>query len=205
MAHAVEVSLGPFAREHLRALEVVPRDRFVREEDVSRAEIDAPLPLDDEGLATISAPHAYLLSYRLVDLRAGDRLLELGSGTGYGAALAAEIVGPSGFVITTEIDAALAERARELLAGWPNVRSLHGDAAGATPLFAECSKVVGAFAVQSLPQAWVDALRPGAVLVAPIGAETQHLVRVARDLHGAISISRHGAVRYVSNRSMMPP
>jgi len=205
MAHAVEVSLGPFAPEHLRALEVVPRDRFVRDEDVSRAEIDAPLPLDDEGLATISAPHAYLLSYRLLDLRAGDRLLELGSGTGYGAALAAEIVGPSGAVVTVEIDQALATRARELLARLPNVRAIHGDASRDASIFADCNKVVCAFAVKSLPQTWVDALAPGAVLVAPIGEETQNLVRVERSASGAVSITRHGAVRYVPNRSIVRP
>ena len=201
MARAVEAALGPFSLAHLRALEVVRRDRFVREEDVDRAEIDAPLPLDDVGHATISAPHAYCLSYRLLDLREGDRMLELGSGTGYGAALAAEIVGVRGAVITVEIDDALAARARELLADLPVVRTVHGDAADAIPMFAECNKVACAFAVKSLPQTWVDALKPGAVLVAPIGRETQHLVRVERDARGAISISRHGAVRYVANRS----
>ena len=133
MARSVDATLGPFSAEHLRALELVPRDRFVRIDDLEHAEVDAPLPLDDSGHATISAPHAYLLSYRLLDLRAGDRLLELGSGSGYGAALGAQIVGPSGRVVTIEIDAALAARARDLLSPLPNVRALHGDAAEARP------------------------------------------------------------------------
>lgn len=201
MARAVETSLGPFAAAHLRALEVVRRDRFVREDDADRAEIDAPLPLDETGEATISAPHAYLLSYRIVDLAEGDRVLELGSGSGYGAALAAEIVGPRGSVITIEIDEALAERARKLLADLPNVRAVRGDATTAAAVIAECNKIVCAFAVKTLPQAWALALAPGAVLVAPIGKETQQLVRVERDRAGAVSITRHGAVRYVANRS----
>jgi protein-L-isoaspartate(D-aspartate) O-methyltransferase len=205
MAQSVEASLGPFSAEHLRALEVVPRDRFVREDDVAQAEVDTPLPLDDSGHATISAPHAYLLSYRLLDLAAGDRLLELGSGTGYGAALAAEIVGPRGHVITIEIDPALAARARELLAPQPNVLSVQGDATQATPFFAECNKVVAAFALREVPRAWVDALRPGGVLVAPVGVESQHLVRIARARSepARVDVTKHGAVRYVPNRSTM--
>jgi protein-L-isoaspartate(D-aspartate) O-methyltransferase len=201
MARTVEETLGPFSAEHLRALEVVPRDRFVRTDDLAHAEVDAPLPLDDTGQATISAPHAYLLSYRLLDLRAGDRLLELGSGSGYGAALGAQIVGPTGRVVTIEIDAALSALAQELLSPLPNVRALHGDATHASAFFAECNKVVVAFAVKDLPREWVDALRPGAVLVAPVGTMTQHLLRVEKLRDGRVDITRHGAVRYVPNRS----
>ena len=82
----------------------MPRERFVRPGDVDRSTEDMPLPLDDEGLATVSAPHAYLLSFRLLGLAPGDALVELGSGTGYGAALASFIVGPHGRVLTIEID-----------------------------------------------------------------------------------------------------
>jgi protein-L-isoaspartate(D-aspartate) O-methyltransferase len=201
MARAVEATLGPFSAEHLRALEVVPRDRFVRIDDLEHAEVDAPLPLDDTGHATISAPHAYLLSYRLLDLRAGDRLLELGSGTGYGAALGAQIVGPHGRVVTIEIDAALAARAKDLLSPLPNVRAIHGDATLAASFVAECNKVVVAFAVKELPREWMDALQPGAVLVAPVGSATQHLLRVERLWDGSLDVTKHGAVRYVANRS----
>jgi len=201
MAAEVEETLGPFSAAHLRALEVVPRDRFVRTDDLEHAEVDAPLPLDDTGHATISAPHAYLLSYRLLDLRAGDRLLELGSGTGYGAALGAQIVGPNGRVTTIEIDAALAARAKELLSPLANVRALHGDATRAAAFFAECNKVVVAFAVEEMPREWIAALAPNAVLVAPVGKSTQHLLRVEKLRDGRLDVTRHGAVRYVPNRS----
>ena len=201
MARRIDAEMGPFPPALMRALEDVPRERFVRADDEHRAEIDAPLPLDDSGEATVSAPHAYLLSYRLLDLREGDRLLELGGGSGYGAALAAEVVGARGTVRTVEIDEALAERARALLAERPNVRVERGDAADAAPFFAECNKVVGAFAVHALPSAWLDALRPGAVLVAPVGGATQRLVRVERRASGALETTEHGAVRYVRMRA----
>ena len=104
LARTIDAQLGPFDPLHLEALREVPRERFVRPGDQDRSAEDVPLPLDDEGLATISAPHAYLLSFRLLDLSPGDRLVELGSGSGYGAALGAYIVGPGGRVVTLEID-----------------------------------------------------------------------------------------------------
>ncbi len=201
MARAIDRELGSFAKEHLRALAEVPRERFVRTLDAERAELDSPLPLDDTGHATISAPHAYLMSYRALDLREGDRLLELGSGTGYGAALAAAIVGASGLVMTIEIDAALAAAAHDLLAPLPNVIAIPGDANAAAPFFAEYNKIVAAFSVDPLPRAWIDALRPGAMLVAPVGTGNQKLLRIARDAAGALATSEHGSVRYVPNRS----
>ena len=74
---------------YAEALLAVPRERFVIPEEIaSSADGPTPSPLDAEGLATVSAPHAYLLTYGLLGLDEGDHLLELGSGTGYGAALA---------------------------------------------------------------------------------------------------------------------
>ena len=203
MVRAIDAEMGPFPDAHLRAMCEVERERFCRDEDRERAELDMPLPLDDSREATISAPHAYLLSYRLLDLGPGDRLLELGSGSGYGAALASAIVGTSGRVVTIEIDQTLAMRAQSLLADRDNVRSIAGDAALATPLLTESSKVVCAFAVPELPAGWKRALQPGAVLVAPVGPSArQQLVRVTCDARGALATTEHGAVRYVPNRSV---
>src|SRR5438046_4480575 len=149
LAKSIEASLGPFDPLHLEALRVVPRERFVREEDVDQSAADMPLPLDDAGLATISAPHAYLLSFRLLDLRPGDRVVELGSGTGYGAALASFIVGERGEVVTIEIDRDLAARARENLRRLANVTTAHGDAVESTDQWNGANRVVCTFAVDA--------------------------------------------------------
>src|SRR5262249_35621812 len=145
-----------------------PRERFVRPGQEGRAAEDVPLPLDDAGLSTISAPHAYGLSFDLAQLRAGDRVLELGCGTGYGAALAAHVVGPTGHVTTIEIDPTLAARAKELLAGTPNVTALCGDATTDASAPPSANKVICTFAVESVPRAWLDRLPEGGVLVAPV-------------------------------------
>jgi protein-L-isoaspartate(D-aspartate) O-methyltransferase len=202
MLDAVARALGPVAPRFAAALLAVPRERFVRPEDAWRATEDMPLPLDDSGKATISAPHAYVLSFALADLSPGDVLLELGTGTGYGAALASYVVGPEGRVVTVEIDAALAARARELLAGNDNVLVLHADAIAAALERRGFTKIIATFAVTAIPPAWQDALPEGGILVAPVGApdEVQRLLKITRT-GGALVTTDHGAVRYVANRS----
>jgi len=201
LAASIQKQLGPFDPRHLRALLEVPRERFVRPDDVERSAEDTPLPLDDHGLSTISAPHAYVLSFRLAELAPGDALVELGSGSGYGAALAAFIVGPEGSVVSFEIDETLARWAARTLADQPNVHVVQGDAEASAPRWGEARKIVCTFAVESLPDAWTAALPEGGRLVAPVGPrDEQRLVLVRRE-SGSVVRSEHGAVRYVVNRS----
>jgi protein-L-isoaspartate(D-aspartate) O-methyltransferase len=203
LAATIEASMGPFEPLYLQAIRAVPRERFVREADIARSSEDVPLPLDDTGLATVSAPHAYLLSFRLLGLAPANRLVELGSGSGYGAALASFIVGPRGRILTIEIDPILADRARALLADDPSVEVVQGDAVTSTAFWrgGGAAKVVCTFAVAELPHSWLEALPEGGILVAPVGArEAQELVRVQRE-GDSFKITRHGGVRYVTNRS----
>ncbi len=202
LVDAIQRQLGPFPANLLDAVLEVPRERFVRADDVERSAEDVPLPLDDEGLATISAPHAYLLSYRLLELAPGDALVELGTGSGYGAALAAFIVGPGGRVLTFEIDDTLAHWAARMLADEPRVSGHCADAVVSAGRWGEAAKVVVTFAVESVPEAWTAALPEGGRLVAPVGKRDrdQRLVLVRRE-GGALVTTDHGAVRYVRNRS----
>jgi protein-L-isoaspartate(D-aspartate) O-methyltransferase len=204
LVRSVERSLGPFDPKHLEALLEVPRERFVQPDDVERSPDDAPLPLDGAGLASVSAPHAYLLSFRLLGLGAGDALVELGAGSGYGAALAAFIVGAEGRVLTFEIDTDLVARAGRCLADQPNVSVVQCDAMVSAPRWAEAKKVSVTFAVESIPAAWLDALPDGGRLVAPVGPQgaDQRLI-LATKRAGLTVQADHGAVRYVSNRSVL--
>jgi protein-L-isoaspartate(D-aspartate) O-methyltransferase len=206
LAARLDRELGPFDPAHLDAIVEVDRERFVRPGDEDRSLEDVPLALDDEGLSTISAPHAYLLSFRLVELSAGDHLVELGTGTGYGAALASHIVGEHGRVTTIEIGKALAARAKELLGDRPNVVVHEGDAVRSEGLWQEARRVVCTFAVDALPEPWLEALPRGGVLVAPVGAgaRDQRLIRVVKTIDGP-QVTDHGGVRYVRNRSDAPP
>jgi protein-L-isoaspartate(D-aspartate) O-methyltransferase len=202
LVDSIDRQLGPFDARHLAALLEVPRERFVRVDDVERSPEDTPLPLDDEGLSTISAPHAYLLSYRLLDLGPGDALVELGTGSGYGAALAAFITGPDGRTVTIEIDEILVRWAERTLSSEPNVRVVHGDAMTSAPQWGSAKKIVVTFAVEGLPPAWIDALPEGGKIVAPVGSrEGDQTLVLAERKRGRVLESEHGAVRYVKNRS----
>lgn len=195
------------------ALLRVPRERFVLPEDMAYSADDMPLPLDRAGLATVSAPHAYLLTYNLLGLAEGDHLIELGSGTGYGAALASFIVGVGGRVTSVEIDPALHERAARLLAepdahGPAPITLLPGDAHLLGPdLVAHASPAQGpvrmaiTYAIPRAPEEMLARLPEGGRLVAPVGPseDGQNLVRWCRE-GGALHRSVHGAVRYVAER-----
>lgn len=203
---------------YLDALLRAPRERFVLPEDIALSADDAPLPLDRQGMATVSAPHAYLLTYGLLELREGDHLLELGTGTGYGAAIARDIIGPSGRVASVEIDHQLATRARHLIhllerGGPRTVTLLEGDASELAPALLQALpaprppvKVAVTFALNTIPSALVDLLPEGSCLVAPVASpegdkrdDVQQLLRwEKRD--GAVHRSTHGAVRYVTER-----
>jgi protein-L-isoaspartate(D-aspartate) O-methyltransferase len=204
---------GPFDRRYLDAVYYVPRERFVLPEDIAVSAEDVPVPLDAPGNATVSAPHAYLLTFRLLGLKEGDHLLELGTGTGYGSALARYIVGPEGHVTTVEIDPTLHARAARLLRA-----NRFGEADGVTLLVGDGralaseilsgmlagasrpTKVAVTYAIAAPPGEIERLLPEGGCLVAPVGpTDEQELVRSERR-GGTLSRASHGAVRYVLER-----
>jgi len=215
LCHDLRRRLARSPTAHLDAVLRTRRERYVLPDDVALSARDAPLPLDPAPLATVSAPHAYLMSYELLDLGAGDVLIELGTGTGYGTALARRIVGPDGWIDSLEIDPDLHARARRLqqaddegiVAATPRTsgaRFWRADATAFAPhLLAGWDspvKVVVTYALAELHDALLDALPDGATLVAPVGdRRQQELLRVRRDgrrLHTASG----GWVRYVADR-----
>ncbi len=183
------------------AIASVPRERFVREDDVATSADDRALLLRDDGLSTISALHAYVAAFESLSLRPGDALVDLGSGTGYGAAIAAEVVGPSGRVTTLEIDPALAAVARELLAAWPQVDALEADAHDVSR-WRGARKVYVGFALARVPDAWIEALGDDGTLVAPVaGPQGQILTRIHKSARGEVQRTELARVLYVRDRS----
>ncbi|WP_432013285.1 methyltransferase domain-containing protein [Streptomyces cucumeris] len=115
-------------------------------------------------------------------LESGHRVLELGTGTGWNAALLAQRVGPDGRVVSVEVDADLAERAVERLKGAGVDARVHvGDGAGGCPSGGPYDRLISTYAVDTVPWPWVEQTRPGGRIVTPWGHLGHVALTVAED------------------------
>ncbi|GAB7009963.1 protein-L-isoaspartate O-methyltransferase [Halorubrum trueperi] len=181
----------------LSAIEAVPRHAFVPERYRQHAYADRPLPIGNDQ--TISAPHMVAIMTDLLDIEPGDRVLEIGTGCGYHAAVVSEIVGP-GNVFSVEYVPELADEARDRLRrlGYDvTVRAGDGreafrDEAPFDAAYLTCAAPV------DIPEQIVDRVRIGGRIVAPIGASdgAQRLVRLTVREDG-VDREDHGGVRFV--------
>jgi protein-L-isoaspartate(D-aspartate) O-methyltransferase len=179
----------------LAAMRAVPRHAFVPEAVRAQAYADQPLPIG-EG-QTISQPYIVAFMSELLNLEKGHRVLEIGTGSGYQAAVLAAL---GGEVYSIEIVAALAERARAALEGLGYQVNLRlGNGYAGWPEQAPFDRVVLTAAPDRIPQALLDQLRPGGRLVAPVGPSggLQELVVADKRRNGEIREERVLAVRFV--------
>jgi protein-L-isoaspartate(D-aspartate) O-methyltransferase len=159
-------SRGISSQQVLDALERVPRHEFVPEQYQSQAYADHPLPIGHGQ--TISQPYIVALMSELLQLEAGACVLEIGTGSGYQAAILAEIIDQ---VYTVEIIEALATQARERLdrLGYDNVEVLHADGYFGWPEHAPYDAIIVTAAPDHIPQPLVQQLADGGKLVIPVG------------------------------------
>ena len=179
-----------------RAMRAVPRHEFVPEHRRDAAYQDAPLPIG-EG-QTISAPHMVAIMVDKLDLSPGDRILEIGTGCGYHAAVTAEVVGPEN-VYSVEYHDDLAREAETNLdaTGYGAVSIRAGDGKEGWPEYAPYDRAYLTCAAEEFPDAVVDQVRPGGVVLAPIGTRSQRLVRAEKRSDGSLDRETHGRVRFV--------
>jgi protein-L-isoaspartate(D-aspartate) O-methyltransferase len=150
----------------LAALENVPRHEFVPPQHQSQAYADRPLPIGHGQ--TISQPYIVALMTELLKLKTTDRVLEIGTGSGYQAAILAEIVAE---VYTVEIIEPLALEARERLQRlqYSNVHTLHADGYFGWEEHAPYDAIIVTAAPDHIPSPLVQQLKDGAKLVIPVG------------------------------------
>jgi protein-L-isoaspartate(D-aspartate) O-methyltransferase len=180
----------------LRAMRSVPRHEFVLPEHRSLAYADRPLPI---GLGqTISQPYIVALMTELIDPEPGDRLLEVGTGSGYQAAVAAELVAE---VFSIEIVPELARTAAERLErlGVANVTVRAGDGYLGWPEHAPFDGILVTAGADHVPQPLVDQLRPGARMVIPVGdTSSDQVLQVIEKLpNGEVDVRDVALVRFV--------
>jgi protein-L-isoaspartate(D-aspartate) O-methyltransferase len=179
----------------LEAMRTVPRHEFVLEQYLSRAYTDQPLPINHGQ--TISQPYIVALMSELLEVQAGDRVLEIGTGSGYQAAVLAEM---DVEVYTVEIIPELAAEARQRLdrLGYTQIQSLTADGYFGWEEYAPFDAVIVTAAPDHLPQPLANQLAEGGRLVIPIGpVGAFQTLWLFEKIDGELLATNMGGVRFV--------
>jgi protein-L-isoaspartate(D-aspartate) O-methyltransferase len=165
----------------LAAMRKVPRHELVPPGERQRAYADSPVPIG-EG-QTISQPYIVAYMTEQLEIRPGERVLEIGTGSGYQAAVLAEL---GAEVYTIEIVTPLAERAQADLTrlGYRSIHTRAGDGYRGWPEHAPFDAVIVTAAPDTIPQPLVDQLRVGGRMIVPVGEAYQELVLIRKTEHG---------------------
>ena len=150
---------------------------------------DTPLPLVRGK--TISQPTTVVIMTAALDLKPGDKVFEVGTGSGYQAAIIAKIVGRRGKVISTEVIPELVAIARQNLsnAGIQNVQVLEEDGSKGIESEAPFDKIIITAACKEFPKELLDQLKPGGAIVGPVGTqEEQSLVKGVKEESGRLQL-----------------
>ncbi len=161
----------------LQAILNTPRHLFVPTKVRHLAYGDHPLPIGYGQ--TISQPYIVALMTQLLELKGNEKVLEIGTGSGYQAAILAQIVDS---VYTIEIVKPLCDQARKRLdsMGYENVVVVCGDGYKGLPQHAPFDRIIVTAAPPEVPQALLEQLRPGGIIVIPVGTTFQKLVRIRK-------------------------
>ncbi len=180
----------------LDAFLTVPREEFVSRDYRHLAYGDHPLPI--EAGQTISQPYIVALMVEAAGIKPGDKVLEVGAGSGYAAAVISRIAAR---VVGIERQHALVDVARERVKklGYDNVHIVEGDGTMGWPEEAPYDAILAAASGSHVPQPLLDQLAPGGRLVMPVGQPgwVQELVKVTKEKDGSTSQENLGGVRFV--------
>ena len=174
----------------------VPREEFVSPEYAHLAYGDHPLPI--EANQTISQPYIVALTIQAAGIGLRDKVLEVGAGSGYAAAVISRIAGKV-IAIERQHDLVLVARERLKRLGYDNVEIVEGDGTRGCPEQAPFDAIVAAASGSHVPKAFVEQLADGGSIVMPVGDPgwVQELVKVTKGPGGKLIQQNLGGVRFV--------
>jgi protein-L-isoaspartate(D-aspartate) O-methyltransferase len=178
----------------LTAMAKVPRDAFVAAEDAPNAYGDSPLPIG--AGQTISQPYIVAAMLEQLELRPEDRVLEVGTGTGYEAAILGELTAE---VWTIERQPELAETARSILQrlGHANVHVVQGDGSRGLADQAPFDKILVAAAAPRIPEMLIEQLADGGKMIVPVGTRQEQQLQLIRKTGDQVTVTPRDLCRFV--------
>lgn len=178
----------------LRAMEEVPRHKFIPEESRHRAYRDEPVAIGEEQ--TISQPYIVAIMTQLLAVEPENTVLEIGTGAGYQAAILSRLARQ---VYTVERHLSLAERASENVRrlGYGNVEVVVGDGTRGLPEHAPYDRILVAAAAPSVPRPLIEQLAEGGRMIMPVGRPDVQVLQLARKSQGEIFTSNLEGCRFV--------
>ena len=184
-------------RKVIDAFKKVPRELFVAEERKEEAYGDYPLPIGKGQ--TISQPTTVMIMTQALELKEGDKVLEVGSGSGYQAAIIANIIGNKGKLISTEIVNDLAELAKENIKKLKlkNVEIIKHDGSKGYDKEAPYDKIIITAACPKIPRPLIKQLKEGGIIVAPVGDMNEQAMIKGRKIKGKLIEEKLGDFMFV--------
>ena len=178
-----------FRNKELGAFSDIKREDFVINNQREVAYEDTPLPLLRGK--TISQPTTVMIMTSALELEPGDKVFEIGSGSGYQTAIIAKLVGPKGKVISTEVVPELVLFARENLikAGITNTTVMEDDGSLGKKEHGPYDKIIITAACKEFPKPLIEQLKVGGIIVAPVGNKyEQEMIRGVKDRYGNLEM-----------------
>lgn len=179
----------------LQAFSDIPRHLFLDQTFAEWAYRDVAFPIDADQ--TISQPYTVAVQTILLDVSKGDKVLEIGTGSGFQACVLSHI---GAKVYTIERQRKLFEKTEKLLReiGFGSIRTLYGDGFEGAPRFAPFDRIIITAGASEMPEKLLEQLRPGGIMVIPFGeGDDKDMLRIQKQEDGTLKVEKRGKFRFV--------
>ena len=179
----------------LSAFMDIPRHYFLEKTFADWAYKDVAFPIDADQ--TISKPYTVAMQTTLLDIKKGDKVLEIGTGSGFQACVLSHM---GAKVYTIERQKKLFDKTEKFLhdIGFGNIRTLYGDGYEGAPRFAPFDKILITAGASEIPEKLIEQLKPGGIMVIPLGqGDLQKMLKITKSEDGSLKKENFGNYRFV--------